>query len=554
MLTELCITNFALIAHHSVQFLPGMTVLTGETGAGKSIIIDALSLSLGERADSQWIRHGTERCEITARFDLTKAPAAQAWLKAQDFALSDECLLRRTLSLDGKSRAYINGQGVTVQQLRALGECLVAIHGQHEHQALLKRHAQRDLLDQYGKHQALLSTLKEHFNAWQATQARLTALCRAEAQQGRRDFIEFQLAEWIPLAFKATDLEHLEKEHKQLANSGDTLSKIDAALALLTRDEQQNVTHLLQLARQQLSTIKELHPSLDNAFRSIDGASIQLDEAIHDLHHAEDHLEQNPERLTEIDAQLQKIYQLARKHRVKPTELEAFFVNLEEELALLTVGAEQLTELTAELAKERQAYSKVAEQLTKARENTAAELANQISAKMQHLGMHGGRFAIELESLKEAEPSPYGQEQIEFCVSANVGHPLQALAKVASGGELSRISLAIQVILASINTTPTLIFDEVDVGIGGPTAAIVGQLLRELSTSAQILCVTHLAQVAACGTQHYQIAKETQNAETSTVIHALPLKAREQEIARMLSGLSVTEQSLAHARELLGLE
>lgn len=550
MLTELCITNFALIDQHTIAFKAGMSVLTGETGAGKSIIIDALSLVLGERADSQFIRHGTQRCEITARFELDDSPAAQRWLTQQNMTVDDDCLVRRVLTSDGKSRAYINGQAVPLQQLRQLGECLVNIHGQHEHQSLLKTQVQRDLVDQYGNHQALLLELKGHYQAWLATQQRLSAVRNNLEQQGRREFIEFQLAEWTQLALSGDDISALENEHKQLATMGDRLIKVQASVDLLT-NESQSLESLLQQARTYLSSIKDLHPTLNNAFSSLESASIQIDEATHDLQHYLRDTELNPARLTQIEAILQMIYQLARKHRIKPLELAAFFLRLEEELQALTVSLETLNELEHSLVALHSAYQDTAQQLTQARMHTICRLAAEITTRMQHLGMTGGRFDIVLEPHENPSPTANGNEQLEFRVSANPGQPLQALAKVASGGELSRISLAIQVILAGLGTCATLIFDEVDVGIGGPTAAIVGQLLRELSAASQVLCVTHLPQVAACGTHHYQIAKHTDLDQTTTTIYPLTPPLREQEIARMLGGISVTEQSLAHARELL---
>ncbi len=552
MLSELHIRHFALIDQHTIHFLPGMTVLTGETGAGKSIIIDALSLALGERSNSTCIRSGYDRCEITARFELSHTAAAQIWLNEHDLNDNHDCVLRRIVSSDGKSRAYINGQAVTLQQLRTLGEYLVDIHGQHEHQSLLKRSTQRDLIDQYGAHQALLGELKTCYLAWNNCKRKLQQLHSAQTQQDRAEFIQFQLHEWQALALEPHAIEALEQEHKGLANSGDTLAKVQAALNLLSGEEISSLSQTLHQARTALQSIKDTHPTLSNAFSLLDSASIQLEEAASDLQHYLAAAELNPERLVEVEALLQVIYQLARKHRVKPIELYDFFEKLQAELTQLSVNAETLSELEQQLADQAHAYSLIAKQLSLARAATGAKLGIAISEKMQYLGMAGGRFYIHLDTPASSEPNATGNEQIDFMVSANPGQALQILSKVASGGELSRISLAIQVILAGISTTPTLVFDEVDVGIGGPTAAIVGQLLRTLSDSVQVLCVTHLPQVAACGTQHYQIIKNTTLDQTTTAIYSLQTTEREQEIARMLGGLTVTEQSLAHARELLG--
>ncbi len=551
MLSELHINHFALIDQHTISFLPGMTVLTGETGAGKSIIIDALSLALGERADSTCIRTGFERCEITARFELELTSGALAWLTEHDLNEQQDCVLRRIISKDGKSRAYINGQGATLPQLRALSEFLVDIHGQHEHQSLLKRSTQRTLIDQYGAHQHLLDELKQHYQAWSFTKQQLQQLHGLQAQQDRAEFIQFQLNEWQTLAVKTDDIAALEQEHKHLATRGDTLAKVQTALTLLSTEETPSLSHTLHQARSALQSIKDTHASVNNAFTLIDSASIQLNEAGNDLQHYLAAAELNPERLVEVENLLHVIYQLARKHRVKPLELEGFFNHLHTELAQLSSSAETIFELEQQLNREAHAYNLSAEKLKKARTTTGAKLSLAISEKMQLLGMSGGRFEIHLEALNSTEPNLNGSEHIDFMVSTNPGQALQTLSKVASGGELSRISLAIQVILAGISTTPTLVFDEVDVGIGGPTAAIVGQLLRTLSHSVQILCVTHLPQVAACGTQHYQIIKHTTFDQTTTAIYPLHTTDREQEIARMLGGLTITEQSLAHARELL---
>lgn len=548
MLSELQITNFALIAYHRIEFHAGMSVLTGETGAGKSIIIDALSLVLGDRADSAVIRHGTEKCEIAARFEIRPDSSAAVWLNEQQLDSEGECVLRRVLSLDGKSRATVNGCAVTLQQLRGLAEHLVDIHGQHEHQSLLKRQHQRALVDQYGGYQALLAELKTHYLAWHQDQQRLTALLDASEQQSRQEFLQFQLDEWQPLALSSTAITDLEREHKDLAHMGDRLTKVQTALELLSGETP--LDQALHLACQQLHGLTE-QPQLANALTSLEGAAIQLDEASKELQHYLEATELNPQRLADIEALLEQLYRLTRKHRVKVIELPEVYAKLEAELQQLNSGAADYQQLCESVAQHLKAYQNVAARLSEQRLATAARLSQQIGERMQQLGMGGGCFEIRCEAEGHDTPSLGGAEQLEFYVSANPGQPLQALAKIASGGELSRISLAIQVILAGSTTTPTLIFDEVDVGIGGPTAAIVGQLLRDLSRHTQVLCVTHLAQVAACGHHHFQIAKHSAHSSTTTEISLLDTNTREQEIARMLSGLSVTEQSLAHARDLL---
>lgn len=550
MLTELHITNFVLIEQHSLHFDAGLTVLTGETGAGKSIILDALSLVLGERADLGVIRHGAQRCEISARFAIAPSCAAHAWLVEQQLDADDDCLLRRVLSLDGKSRATINGIAVTLQQLRQLAELLVNIHGQHEHQALVKRHCQRQLLDRYGRHPALLKTVQLCYQQWFGCQQLLAQQRNLNEQHARCEFLQFQLDEWQRLGLVETDIDALEQEHTYLAKSGDRLNQVQQAYARLNGEAEHNIPQAMHSAQQLLHALSDT-PALANALAALDSAAIQVSEACSDLQHYLDHTELNPERFNELDALLQQVHHLARKHRVKPSELASHYQGLHDELQQLQAAEQQSHLAEQRLAEYLAAYQSAAAQLTLKRQAAAIDLSRAIQARMQTLAMHGGQFHIHFDDSDPSTPQPHGAETCEFQVSANPGQPLQALSKVASGGELSRISLAIQVILADAMISPSLIFDEVDVGIGGATAAIVGQLLRSLSQHAQVLCVTHLAQVAACGHQHYQIAKMSESQKTTTSIQALTHEARQLEIARMLGGLQVTEQSLAHAKELL---
>lgn len=550
MLTELHITNFVLIEQHSLYFSAGLTVLTGETGAGKSIIIDALSLVLGERADLSVIRHGAQRCEVTAHFELAVECPAYLWLVEQQLDAGEECLLRRVLSLDGKSRATINGTAVTLQQLRQLAELLVSIHGQHEHQALVKRHCQRQLLDRYGRHQDLVNTVQQHYQQWLACKQRLEQQLNLDEQRARAEFLQFQLDEWQRLSLTETELSALEQEHTYLAKSGDRLEQVHLAYQRLNGDAEHNIPQALHNAQQCLHGLGDT-PALANALTALDSAAIQITEACSDLQHYIDEADVDPARFHELDTLLQHVHHLARKHRVKPSELAAHYQGLSDELQQLQAGEEQAHLGQQRLTEHLSAYQATAAQLTLKRHSAAVDLSQAISERMQQLAMPGGQFHIHFEATDPLTPQAYGAESCEFRVSANPGQPLQALSKVASGGELSRISLAIQVMLADVTISPSLIFDEVDVGIGGATAAIVGQLLRRLSQHAQVLCVTHLAQVAACGHQHYQIAKMSETHSTVTTVQALMDEARQLEIARMLGGLQITPQSLAHAKELL---
>lgn len=549
MLSELMIENFALIQQHCLEFQAGMTVLTGETGAGKSIIIDALSLVLGARADSHIIRQGTNRCQIRARFDLQPKSLAEQWLAQHQLDSEGECLIHRSITRDGKSRATINGHPVTVQQLRQFSECLINIHGQHEHQALLKKSHQRDLVDHYGQHQALVTAVNQHYEAWHNVKQQQQALFTRQDQHSRQEFLHFQLEEWQAIALTAEAITALEQEHTLLAHAEERLQAIQQAWQFLNQEEAPSVSQTLQMAQQSLSHLDPMPAPITNALQAIDSALIQVEEASHDLQHYLHHTELNPERLAEIDQTLQSLHRLARKHRVSPRELPAFYQALNEELQQLATSEQQLAQLEQALQQHTQAYQQAAHQLSQKRQQTAQKLAKAIEQRMQQLAMPGGQFAIHFDALADSEPHLGGNETLEFHVSANPGQPLQALSKVASGGELSRISLAIQVILAGSTTIPTLVFDEVDVGIGGPTAVMVGQVLQDLSQYAQILCITHLPQVAACGHHHFQIAKHIEDQQTLTQVTPLANEHRQHEIARMLGGINPT--SLAHAKELL---
>lgn len=545
MLQELHIENFTIIEKLNLSFNHGMTVVTGETGAGKSITIDALELALGARADTQVIRPGSERCEIIAQFDIQKIIAAQQWLQEQELSNSDnDCVLRRIVANDGRSKSFINDKPVSLQSLRALGELLVNIHGQHEHQTLLQRDAQRELLDAFADNQILLKQIKAVYIHWQSLNEKLIAKQKVQSERDSRlEFLRFQTQEFQQVALGENELEALDKEQKLLAHADQYISNYQQAVQLL---DQNDSNILKQLHQAQLLTADN-----DGVSQLLESASIALREAVSELNNKLEKIEINPERLQWVEQRLTKIFELARKHRIKPEALFTLSQQLMDELSNLENNDASLASLEAELKTLTAQYAKLADQLTQQRELAAKKMAKKITDSMQTLGMPGGKFSITLDALSKEELHPYGQEKIEFLVSANPGQPLQPLNKTASGGELSRISLAIQVNAAQKHSSPTLIFDEVDVGIGGATAAIVGQLLKQLSQQAQIICVTHLPQVASVGTQHFQVQKTTDKKTTHTHMTKLSQEDRIKEIARMLGGLKITEQTLAHAKEMI---
>ncbi len=554
MLNHIQIQNFTIIDQVSLDLSVGMTVLTGETGAGKSILIDALSLALGGRADSKVVRHGTQRCDITATFDIRSINAAQKWLSEHDLNNDNECILRRVINSDGPSRSFINGQPMPLQLVRELGELLVDIHGQHEHHSLLKRDVQRQLLDDYAGHDDLLAKTQAIYQLWRTTSQNYNDLLTSSRDQAARsEFLRFQVQELSQLGLTENELETLDKEHKQLANMGELINNCQHALTVLQEKEQDNALQLLKQAQNALASLKHLDDKISSSSQLLDSAIIQTQEAVDELSHYVDKLELNPHRLQEIEQRLADIHNIARKHRVKPKEIATILAQFENELTQLENSDQNLQALQEKLQLLEKDYLTIAIQLSNSRQKIAKKLCKLIQDSMHQLGMPGGKFEIQLEKIKESSINPHGLERIEFMVSANPGQPLQPLAKVASGGELSRISLAIQVITAQSNVTPTLIFDEVDVGIGGSIAAIVGQLLRQLGNSAQVLCVTHLAQVAAYGHHHLQVNKSTEKNQTRTEIKLLKNEEKIQEIARMIGGVKITKQTLAHAKEMLEL-
>ncbi|MFA5626729.1 MAG: DNA repair protein RecN [Thiohalomonadaceae bacterium] len=554
MLKHLAIRNFALVTQLELDFSSGMTVLTGETGAGKSILLDALSLVLGDRADSSSVRNGSGRAEISAIFNIQEFPQVQHWLQERELDQGDECLLRRTVNADGGSRGYINGQPAPAQSLRELGEQLVDIHGQHAHQSLLKRDVQRQLLDDHAGHDELLVLVQTNFQRWRDQQQELERLTRAAGERDSRlELLRYQVSELEALDLAPDELDALAEEHGRLANSSRLLEGAQAAIdQLYTNDELALVTWLGRMLNE-LRELQAIDNRLENTCALLDSATIQAQEAASELRHYLDQVDLDPERLHWLEQRLAAIQELARKHRCQGEELPALLEQMQQELATLEHAGQRLGDLEIEIQAARNAYIQHARKLSSSRQQAALSLASQVSAHMVELGMKDGQFKVMLEPLPNDEPGMHGLERVEFLVSANPGQSLKPLTKVASGGELSRISLAIAVICADKGGIPTLIFDEVDVGVGGGVAEMVGRKLRLLSKQHQVLCVTHQAQVAAQGQQHLQVSKQSRADTTQTAVTTLEQQARIEEIARMLGGMTITEQTLSHAREMLTL-
>lgn len=549
MLKHITIKDFAIVDALDLDLRGGMTVVTGETGAGKSIMLDALSLCLGDRADSRTVRPGAKRADITAVFDLTALPQARSWLAERDLDEDDsECLLRRTVNNDGRSKAYINGRPSTLSECSALGELLVDLHSQHAHQSLLRKSQQRALLDARAGATGLASDVAKaarHCQALIEEYAQLSG--QSEAASAQRELLRYQVNELEELALSPGEIEKLEAEQKTLANAGYLLES--TAMALQGCEQQaEDVGRLKSLLADerhdaaQIANIREL----------IDTAAISLDEARAEIERYAGRLEMDPERLSEVEARLDTIYELARKHRVQPEELPAHHEQLQRELDGIDGDDARLSTLQADIDSARASYRKLAAKLTKTRVKAAKSLATRVTDELGRLSMERCRFEVALTTLDEQELHAKGAEDVEFLISTQPGVAPGSLGRIASGGELSRISLALQVAAADNATAPTMIFDEVDVGIGGAVAEVVGELLHQLSERVQVLCVTHLPQVAAKGDHHLRVSKAGDENAVTTGVETLDSDSRITEIARMLGGKKLTDSTLAHAREMLG--
>jgi DNA repair protein RecN (Recombination protein N) len=553
MLVHLSVHNYAIVEHLDLELDSGMSVISGETGAGKSIMLDALGLCLGDRADSGVVRPGADKADILASFDLGDIPEARSWLAERDLDHDGPCILRRVITAEGRSRGYINGSPCPQGDLKALGELLIDIHSQHEHQSLLKADTHRRLLDEYAGSQELARQVQLAAQRWKQTRSELQRLSSlGDEQRSRHQLLSYQLEELDSLALGENELEQLEQGHKNLTNAESLLSACRLVIEQCSENDAGNVLSTLTGSLNRLGAFQGQPSALSEATNLLASAQIQVEEAVGELNRFLDHFDADPERLQQMEERLDAIYTLARKHRIQPGELIAMQQQLFEELESLNADDQAAERLNDELAAFERHYQDKAGELSALRRRAASELATAVELEMQNLGMPGGRFSIRLSANNNGEPQPNGLEQLEFLVSANPGQPLKTLAKVASGGELSRISLAIQVITAQTSRVPTLVFDEVDVGIGGPTAEVVGQLLRRLGERGQVLTVTHLPQVAAQGHQHLFVHKVRGNDATRTAVSKLDSNQRVEEIARMLGGVDLTEESLAHARQMVG--
>ncbi|MBU2114275.1 MAG: DNA repair protein RecN [Gammaproteobacteria bacterium] len=552
MLCHLHISNFAIVRALEIDWQRGMSTITGETGAGKSIAIDALSLCLGERADASVVRPGADKADIVASFDVSTLPLAQHWLTEQDLAMGHECIVRRVVSSEGRSRGYINGVQVPAQQLKALGQHLLSIHGQHAHQLLLKADYQRQLIDAFAANNVTQDATRHAWRLWQQLKKEYAELEQSQQQRdAQRQLLEYQVAELDTFAPQNDEYNDLEQEHNRLSHGNTLLSQSQQCLEMLYDDEQHNIYHALSQAHSQLEQLSGLDSNLAGIAQMLSDALVQTEEASRELRRYAEKVELDPERLAEVEERLSQWLNLARKHQISPEQLPALHQELSSQLALLTGDDNRLLQLAGQIGQAQQEYLTQAQQLSQQRQLAADTLSQHISRSMQELSMANARFNIALTTLSDEQASANGIDAIEFQVSTNPGQPLQALHKVASGGELSRISLAIQVILADKVTTPTLIFDEVDVGISGPVAAGVGRMLRQLGETTQIICVTHLPQVASQGHQQLFVEKYTDGMATETRMRQLDDEQRISEIARLLAGENISASALANARELL---
>ena len=550
MLQRLTIRDFVLADRLEIEFATGFSTLTGETGAGKSILVDALAFVLGERADAGQIRAGCERAEVAAEFALAGAPAVSGWLRDNDLDGGDSLLLRRVLDANGRSRAYLNGSPATAHQLREVSERLVDIHGQHAHQSLLRPEAQRQLLDAHAKLSPLAAQVASAWRGWREVKTRLeSAQEDAGALAQEREQLAWQARELETLSFSGEEWEALNTEHKRLAHAAKLVEGARFSLAALAEDETACEARL-DAAQSRLEELAEFDPALAPVASALQSAQAELSEAVSALRRYADRLDIDPERLGEIERRLDAILACARKYRLRPEELPEALRRWQERLAELGEAADTAA-LEARVSKARQEYEALARKLSTARAKAAKQLGAEVSRTMQQLALSGGRFEIAL--IPVAEGGAFGQEQIEFRISGLAGSESRPLAKVASGGELSRISLAIQVVTSQAASVPTLIFDEVDVGIGGGVAEVVGRLLRELGAERQVLCVTHLPQVAARANWQWRVSKTQRDGKAQSQVAALDEAGRVEEVARMLGGMEITAITRQHAREMLGL-
>ena len=551
MITQLTINNFAIVDQLLVDFTTGMTAITGETGAGKSIAIDALGLCLGNRSDASAIRNGADRVDISASFVLDDTPAAHSWLTENQLDEGNECILRRVINQDGRSKAFINGRAVPISQLKDLGQMLIQIHGQHEHQRLLRSDYQKILLNHYINEPALLAQMQQAYKQWKsASRAYQQYLSSKQERDAHVQLLQYQLKELNEFSPIEGEYQQIDEEYKKLSNSEQLINLSQQSIMLLDEADEYNVSNMLNSVKQSIDDLVTLDPSLNGVLVMLEDASIQIKEASYELRHYSESLELDPARVMQLEQRLSKQIALARKHHVSPEALPELHQNLLNEFKHINQQDEQSEQLKEEIKKYQQIAVELARKLHQKRLTVSKTLAKKVMAIMHELSMPNGQFCIDVV-FDENRLSEDGADQVSFLVSTNAGQEVQPLVKVASGGELSRMALAIQVLTAQKMDTPALIFDEIDVGISGPTAAKVGQLLRQLGESTQVITVTHLPQVAGQANQHYFVSKQTNGKQTSTDMQRLDKNGRLNELARLLGGDKITDATLANAKELL---
>lgn len=552
MLAQLSVRHLAVVDDLELTFTDAMTSLTGETGAGKSLLVDALSLVLGDRADSNMIRHGCERAEISASFDTSKNQPLHQWLIAQELDDDDQCHLRRTISRDGRSRAYINGRTVPLSQLRAVSERTIDIHGQHAHQSLVRAETQRLLIDTIANTNSQLQELAIVYKDWQSLQQQLSILQQqTQDQSARLDLLQYQVSELEALDLSEDSVRSLIKEQQSLAHASQLLGSVELSLHRLFEQEQNDAYSVISSVLSELEQSQDIEPQFNNIIESLNSIIIQLDECGGDLRHYLDSTEVNPERLNEVESQLSTLHDLARKHHVEIEALPAHYQQLCDELTSLSNLDIQLDELQQQLQQQENICRKLCDEIRQKRQQAAGPLAEKITQSIQELAIPSGRIEIIVSPMDNNNFNDTGADHIQLLVSTNPGQAAGELGKVASGGELARISLAIQVVTAGSRSVPTLVFDEVDVGIGGGIAEIVGSHLRKLASTQQVICITHLPQVAAQAHQQLQVRKQHSTDSTHIEITELNKTQRIEEIARMLGGVTLTEKTRLHAEEML---
>ena len=556
MLTQLTINNFAIVRQLEIELAKGMSVITGETGAGKSIAIDALGLCLGQRIETSMVREGQERAEICATFFIEPTNPAYQWLQEQELQDPDnpsDCILRRVINADGRSKAFINSTPVSASQLKEIGQYLIHINGQHASQLLLKNDYQLQLVDTFAHHYDLLAQMREDYRAWKNLQTQVKTFQQKVAEnEAKKQLLQYQVEELDEFALRPNEYLELEEDQRRLSNSEQLTQLSQSALQLLSENETVSIDSMLYRATQYIDELSELDPRYASVQTMLNDALIQVQEATSEVQHLASHIEQDPMLLQEIEQRLGQALQLARKHNVKPEELVEWHQKLKAELTALLDFSESEERLILEEKAAFEKMQRTAKQLHESRCQAAEKLAQQVTHSIKGLAMENAEFFIEVNS-DLTKVAANGADNIVFALRSNLGQQAQPLAKVASGGELSRISLAIQVLTSDQSAIPTLIFDEVDVGISGKTASVVGKLLRQLGDKCQVLCVTHLPQVACHGHHQFNVEKFTVDDKTETKMTALSQEERVPALARLLGGSEITELALANAQEMLDL-